>query len=62
LRRAVSQKLTEASDVIIAIALMTEAVNTCETLVDFYEITWRSILESCHLRILILRASNWDII
>jgi hypothetical protein len=32
------------------IALMMEAVNTSETLVNLYEIAWRSKPESSHIR------------
>jgi hypothetical protein len=40
---------TGTAHIILLIALMMEAVSTSETSVDFYETTWRNILEDSHL-------------
>jgi hypothetical protein len=45
LRRVLSYKFTDIS----LITLMMKAVSTCETLVNFYESTWRNIQEDSHL-------------
>jgi hypothetical protein len=55
LRRVVSYKLTDVSEVITTpnfkaiIALMMEAVSFCETSVSFYENTRRYVPEDSHL-------------
>jgi hypothetical protein len=57
LRRVVSQKLTDASEVLTAsiisvMSLMMEAVSTSETPVNFCEITRRNIPEDSYIRLL----------
>jgi hypothetical protein len=51
LRHVVWYKLTDVSEVLTAciITLMTEAVSTSETSVNFFETKWRNIPEDSYL-------------
>jgi hypothetical protein len=56
MRYIASYKLTDVSDAASTITPTMEAVRTCETWANFYEVTWNNTQEACHLN---LHISGW---